>query len=168
MSVFDFNRGLDLLEVPEIRLTKTLDTVLGEIIREAARRWLRKFILHVPAETGMARGTLRPLGQFLRLAVPIRPTRKPYYSKLEGGIQSIESGEAANDFTITDTNFVYEFQWSTSILHYYYSKFYNGSAPSGEEVRDDIAEPAFRNYINATLAKRTAKSLEGLIQIREL
>ena len=172
VQMLDFRRQLDLLEVPERRLNMTLDKVLGQVIREAARRWLRKYILHVPAETGMARGALRPLGQFLRLAVPIRPTRKPYFSQLEGVIQDIDAGEAMNYWNIVDDKsgaleFVYEFEWSTNMLHYYSSQYYNGKALSGEEVLP-IAESAFTDHIQSTLANRVAQSIQGIIQIREI
>lgn len=165
--MLDFRKQLDLLEVPEKRLTKTLDKVLGEVIREAARRWLRKYILHVPAETGMARGALRPLGQFLRLAVPIRPSRAPYYSELEGVTQSISAGEAMSFWNIVDTDFIYEFEWATNMLHYYSSQYYKGAALSGEDVAP-IAEEAFTTHIQTTLANRVAQSIQGFIQVREI
>ncbi len=64
------------------RYTKTLDKSMNVQLRQAARAWLRAVILKVPVWTGMSRGSLRPLGAFLRVAVPISPVasrKKVFY-----------------------------------------------------------------------------------------
>lgn len=154
---------LDFLEFDQVKFTKTLDRTLGQIIREAAREWLREMLsLGIPVETGMAKATLVPLGRFLNNVggLQINPTRKPYYSKLEGSIQSVENGmsEGAQDFHIRDDHsdplsFVYEFEWSTTILHYWLAEFYNGKAIVGEGAVK-IAEYKMRKYIASSVKKR--------------
>lgn len=153
--------------LPKIRLlqgtyTKEMDRIIGQIFREAAREWLRAFLLEgVPVETGMAKAGLQPLGRFLRVAVPISPKRKPYYSKLEGGRQSIGLGHDKSRFFLKDdrTNpleFVHEFEWSSEILHYYLKEFYNGTSQAGEEAIVS-AETAFIAHLEDALVRRLPK-----------
>lgn len=157
MAVF---RGgfLPELNFDEISYKKTLDKKLGVIIREAARLWLREIITHIPVETGMAKATLQPLGRFLRVAVDVRPKRKPYYSDLEGTVQFDGAGRLRQKFILTDDksnplNFIYEFEWSTSVLHYWLEEFYRGAALSGPEAID-AADSVFITYLRTEVNKR--------------
>lgn len=165
--MLQFQEQFDNLQVPVERITKTLDRILGQVIREAARQWLRKMITHVPVETGMAMGALQPLGRFLRVAVPIRSRRKPYFSKLEGASSDPVSGAARSTFVIKDKfsslqGMVYSFEWSTEVLHYYLRQFYQGRALSGEEAILE-AEQAFTNHVVSTIQRRVPQSLQEFI-----
>lgn len=154
--------------MPRERLNKTLDRVMGQIIREAAREWLRALVVHIPVQTGMAKGALQPLGRFLRVAVPVRPVRKPYYSKLEGGISEPGFGAQKTDFYFRDDkshpmSFIYEFTWSTDVLHYWLQEFYNGKAIPGEIAMRD-AEEAFQLHIVNAINRRLPAALDSLIE----
>ena len=152
---FDFKP----IELDLPRYNKTLDRVLGQIIREAAREWLRSVLKNnPPVETGMAKSTLVPLGRFLNKVgnLGFTPQRKPYFTKFEGEI-SPEAGEEKSKFYLRDDrshplSFVYEFEWSTDVLHYWIREFYNGS-PAGEELLDE-AEQNFLDHIERTIDKR--------------
>lgn len=143
------------------RYTKTLDRIIGQIIRESARQWLRSMLTSgIPVETGMAKAALVPLGRFLNNVggLSIAPTRKSYYSKLEGGRQTIGFGEQKQDFKIRDDksnplSFLYEFEWSTTIAHFYLEQFYNGTAQS-PQVSIIAADNAFERHMFNALEKR--------------
>lgn len=151
------------MKVPVERHTRTLDRILGQTIREAARQWLRTIVPLVPVETGMAKATLQPLGELLRVAVPVSPVRKPYYSKLEKGFQSPGTGRLkGKEFELQSTDFQYSFIWSTKVLHYWLSQYYRGNAIPGEEAIQ-LGEQAFLQKVQQNLETRIPKILEGLI-----
>ena len=62
-------------------LSRTLYTKLEVQHRQAVREWLRAVIAKVPVYTGTAKGTFKPLGRYLRVAVPVSPinTSKKYF-----------------------------------------------------------------------------------------
>lgn len=147
--------------------TKTMDRVLGQVVREAAREWIRAWLLEgIPVETGMAKATLQPISRYLKnvFTEGINPTRKPYFSQLEGVEQSISSGHDKTSFTVQDDKthplfFIYEYAWSTEVLHYFHKEFYNGSATVGEDAIK-IAEAAYIAHVEATIAHRLPKLVE--------
>lgn len=166
--MFKFTSHLDFLQFDKLSYTKTLDRVLGQIIREAAREWLRAWLsLGVPVETGMAKSSLLPLGRYLKNVggLGFTPTRKPYKNSSEvGGFVSPEAGEAYSQFVIMDDKtspkeFLYWFEWSTEVLHYYFNERYRGDSPSGQEALD-YAEEAFTEYINEAIARRLPNAAE--------
>lgn len=168
--MLEFSQALKLLEFDQKRHTKTLDRIMGQCIREAAREWLRAWMRRnkPPVETGMARAALKPLGRFLRVAVPISPTRKPYYSKLEGVMQEPASGEAASYHNIDDDRnhpgrfTEYRFEWATDIHHYYEAAFYRG-IPGEEEI--EHAKNDFFNHLNWAIEHRVPKTLREFVKI---
>lgn len=136
----------------ERNLTKSLDRRLGQMIREGAREWLRAVIKSVPERdgfpvwTGAAKGTLLPLGRLLKVRVPITPDPKAP----AGGVARGESEQA---FEIKDDHnnggsFIYEFQWLTSLFHYYlheeFSEYHNiPNRPWKTMVDGDLAFQAY-------------------------
>lgn len=159
--MLSFNAQLDLV-FEDVNFTKTMDRVLGQIFRESVRDWLRELLLHVPVETGMAKAALQPLGRFLRVAVDIKPTRAPYYSKLEGMMQNIQSGTEMQMFELVDnkTNpmtLVYSFTFILDIWHYWHRRYYNGKHLPGEDAWQ-LAEAAFYQ----AFMDRAARRLPGL------
>lgn len=153
-------QALELLNLDLPRYHKTLDRIMGQVIREAAREWLRAVIINVPVETGMAKATLIPLGRFLRNVggLGINPSRKPYFSRLEGVTQEIDAGLVKQDFEIQDDkssplSFVYSFEWSTSVLHYWLAQYYKGNALPGEEAIEEGAI-AFQEHLVSTIVNR--------------
>ena len=157
--VLDFSHSFKPIELDLPRYNKTLDRVLGQIIREAAREWLRYIILqNVPVDTGMAKSTLVPLGRFLNNVggLGFTPKRKPYFNFDEGEI-SPEAGERKSEFFLRDDkstplSFIYEFEWSTDVLHYWLQEFYNGTPPGSAHLPG--AENAFFAHIEETIDSR--------------
>ena len=157
-------KEIDLFNTDLTKYTKTLDRIMGQILRESARVWLRTIITGgVPVETGMAKATLVPLGRFLNNVggLAINPSRRPYYSKLEGTVASPSAGEEKSEFNLKmdDGTFIYEFSWSTEVLHYWLSQFYGGKATPGEELLDRADEAFYVNFFN-TVGQRLPDVIE--------
>jgi hypothetical protein len=123
----EFQGGFRIIKHKGRKFVVTLDRILGQIIREAAREWLRAVLMSVPARggfpvvTGAAKSTLVPLGRVLRVAVPVNPVGKRDRREL---------GESSQSFKIIDDKirgnkrYEYSFEWSTDLLHYYINEFY--------------------------------------------
>lgn len=152
--MLEINFNFDIVELDIQRFNKTLDRVMGQIIREAAREWLRAILVSVPARggfpvlTGAAKSTLAPVGRLLRVAVPISPVK---------GDRRAE-GEASTTLKIVDDrnnggSFNYSFEWSTSLLHYYINEFY-AYIPHAPWNTLEAGEAAFTAYVENALATR--------------
>lgn len=129
---------------------KTVDAALQTQLRMAAREWLRAVIPRVPVYTGMSRGTLQPLGQFLRVAVPISPVAsRPGYS--------IEGGAAASSFSFTKEGAYYYFTWNNEVLQYQINEFHRVPLPLRHPTpwrSLDAGRRAFDAYVKNTIPKR--------------
>jgi len=135
-----------------------MDKIIGQVLRESTREWLRVLLSHVPVETGMARATLIPIGQYLNNVggLLFTPTRKPYYSNLEGGIQDIGLGLERQEFKIVDTaigSWKYTVFWDSGTHHYWENEFYRGDALPGEAAEIE-AEGVFFLYFFQTIDRR--------------
>lgn len=151
-----FESSLPIMSLDVKRHTKTLDRVMGQIIREAAREWLRAILTSVngsfPVLTGAAKSTLKPLGRFLRVAVPVTP-QPDKNGRWRGDRRSL--GEASSSFEIIDRNFEYSFTWSTDLLHYYLNEFFDIATVSSSPWHSlEAGERAFLDYVDKALATR--------------
>ncbi len=155
MISLDFN--IPQMTLDGKKFTKTLDRVMGQIIREAAREWLKAVLESVPSRggfpvlTGAAKSTLVPLGRFLRVAVPVNPT-------VPAEKRRTAEGEASQQFRIIDDknnggSFTYSFEWSTTLLHYFINEFY-GYIPYAPWNTVEKGEDAFREYVENALNTR--------------
>lgn len=156
----NFSGSLPLLDLSEVRYTATLNKIMGQILRESARVWLRSMLSQVPEETSMAKAALTPVAEYLEnvASASLNPTRNPYYSKTEDGIQSPQLGFAKTFFRITDdstngTTLVFSFEWDTATIHYWREGFYQGPAPSGPELLER-ANAEFERHAQQAINKR--------------
>jgi hypothetical protein len=167
--VLEVTGGLGFIDFDKVSYTKTLDRVLGQIIREAARQWLKAVLTSVPERggfpvlTGAAKSTLVPLGRVLRVAVPVRPVpakgRNVVVDRRADGIQS-------QQFTLTSKNFEYEFSWSTDLLHYYLNETFpmlQVKYTPWESVKQGNA--AFITFLEAAIQRRLP-NVADYIEIR--
>lgn len=165
--MLEFNTNFDVLELDAKKYTRTLDRILGQIIREAAREWLRAVLKSVPARggfpvlTGAAKSTLVPLGRFLRVAVPVNPVK--------GDRRSL--GLNSQHFKIIDDknnggSFNYSFEWSTDLLHYFINEFY-GYIPYAPWNTVEAGEQAFIEYIENALNTKIP-NLQEYIQVKRI
>lgn len=148
---------------------KTYDEAMKVQIRQAARAWLRAVIPHVPVYTGMARGSLAPLGRFLRVAIPIR--MNPNAAKRVRPGYSQQAGEALGVFTFQDnSNGVYTFSFNTEVLHYYLNDTFDtkgaGMVNLINKTPWDSAkygEEAWNAYITSILPQRLPRIIDFIV-----
>lgn len=148
---------LELGFIPELDFDdddflKELNEFFGELHMVASEEVLMHIIKHVPVETGMAKASLRPIAEVFGVSVPIDPIRNPYYSKLEERVQSIPSGEASPTFQVLShfnngVSLAFSTEFSPGMLHYWDSRYYSGSLPSGE-VLIATAETIYESAID--------------------
>lgn len=166
--MFKFSQSLNLLDFDLDKYTKTLDRVAGQIFREAIREWLRVFIVHneFPVETGMAKATLAPLARWLGNVnfSGITPEVDDYYHDVELTIANVDAGEERSRFTLIDDknhplNFIYQFYWEESVLHYWHAQYYNSPYNRGiaGELLIPDAEKAAITFFNITFPRRLPK-----------
>jgi hypothetical protein len=102
--------------------TEAMEAIVRTQMRQAAREWLRAVIPRVPVWTGMARGTLQPLGRFLKVAVPIHPVAvRP---GMGPGV-----GARKSHFSFPERDHRFYFQWSTDVFHFIQNEFYQAPNP---------------------------------------
>jgi len=92
---------------------------LHNILVNAAKVYVVSAYQHVRVDTGMSRGTLRPLGDLLGVHVPIYPERS-----LRG--KSIDKGMAQSkqdDFFTLNGN-IHTFEWSAHVKQYTLNELY--------------------------------------------
>ena len=145
---------------PTFNLTATLDRAMGQVLREGVRAWVVYMIEHTPVETGMAIFSFQPLGRALSMfgrgagshmyesgITDFAPKRAPYYSKLEGVIQSPAAGEERAHFApehlykaVEAGRTQYTFDWWTDTKHWFMSEHYFGVNTPGPDVLKDAEQ----------------------------
>src|SRR6185436_6344475 len=93
------------------RYSEALEKEIEVQIRQAAREWLRAVIPRVPVWAGTSRGSLQPLGRFLRVAIPI--SINPTSRGREGVGPEVGAAESTFDFTSRERRFI--FSWNTTV-----------------------------------------------------
>ena len=102
--------------------TEAMEEVVRTQMRQAAREWLRAVIPRVPVWTGTSRGTLQPLGRFLKVAVPVAPVAvRP---GMGPGV-----GAAKSHFSFPEREHRFYFQWNASVFHFVRNEFYQAPNP---------------------------------------
>ena len=82
------------------------------LLRLATRAWLKAAAETIPVYTGTAKGTYKPLGRFLKVAVPIGAVKSDRKQKRVGGqIHPLgpDKGDFYSDFELKDTHPQYRF-----------------------------------------------------------
>lgn len=132
------------------RFSQAFKEAIARQVRQGMRDFLRATMFRVPVYTGMARASLRPLGAFLRVAIPIAPiaVRKGY---------SIAEGERQGAFAVRSDKWTYSITLSISVLHYFMNEFFHSDLPLTHPTpwgSTTEGEAAFRRYMQANLRKR--------------
>lgn len=107
---------VDILNFDDKGYTKAVREAMEVQFRQAARAFVRAAIVRIPVQTGMAKGAFLNIGRYLRVAVPISPTRFFQKYKLPGGgyiPKNAESGallttQPENMITWKDTRLSFE------------------------------------------------------------
>ncbi len=135
---------------------KTLDAALQTQMRQAARAWLRAVIPHVPVWTGMAASSLKPLGRYLNVAVPIKP-------RVTRSDKTPEKGRQQQHFEFENNGYVYTFRWTTEVLHYKLNEYFPSKlkliheTPWNSTVHGDAA---YRKYMRDVLPLRIPRAID--------
>lgn len=103
------------LKLNKEKYLKTLNDQLDVAVRQAARAWLKAVLTRVPSYTGMARGSLLPLGQFLHVAVP---TSLSPNAKAHGHKSRVAEGQSLGHFKFEHLKTVVNFIFETEVLHF--------------------------------------------------
>jgi hypothetical protein len=150
------------LKFDNAKFNKTLIENLETLSRQAARAWLRAVLLHVPTYTGEARGSLRPLGAFLRVAIPISPSssRQAQYAMSHG--HTADAGEGQGKFEFTIVGAKVSFSFSSDVMHYLINEFYDVSDQI--HLKEQVpwhsfaaGKLAYKNYINENVKTKIPK-----------
>jgi hypothetical protein len=120
--------SLVYLKLNSGEFTKAVLETLQTQSRQAARAWLRAVILKVPTWTGEARGSLKPLGSFLNVAIPISPSTSRQAQAAMAAGHTAEAGTAQGNFQFKiegEARVIFIF--STDVVHYLINEFYDVS-----------------------------------------
>lgn len=98
--------------------------MLEEQVKNAAREFLRTVITKVPIYSGEARGTLQPLGRFLRVPVPTTGVpaalrKSPGHDAASGALQS------SFEFDLKD-GFKPRFKFDVTLAHFITNEYHTG------------------------------------------
>lgn len=112
-----FEAKIKLIKIDKRGYSEALGKAVDVQMRQAARAWLRAVMFNIPIYTGMARGSLLPVGRFLSVAIPIKPVAKRKYG-------DAAAGAALSSFKFErDDGFVWTFSFSTEIPHFLINEF---------------------------------------------
>lgn len=152
---------------------KSFDEAMEVQMRQAARAWLRAMLTAElpiirrgtgtskgipPVWTGTSRGTLIPLGRFLKVAIPItplvkRPGRGPMVGASKGKYQFGKSYDR------------YYFRFSTQLAWYTLNEFNNSTIPLTHKTPwngFEIGQKAFQDYCNTQMVKLLPKVRDAI------
>jgi hypothetical protein len=129
--VFTVKVKLIYIKLNKGEFNKTLIKNLEKLNREAARAWLKAVITRVPVWSGEARGSLRPLGQFLKEAIPINPSSSPGALRAMAAGHTAAAGEAQGSFEFKiEGGRRVVFIFNTQVVHYLINEYYPAPEPN--------------------------------------
>jgi hypothetical protein len=137
--------------------SKALDEVLDIQIRQAARAWLRAVYPLVPVWTGESRGSLIPLGQYLRIAIPI--VRNPSADRHGYSWRNEAHGIPKGHFNFEHLKTLVRFSFSTDVKQYIINEESNPNPPihlihSAPWKSFEAGREAFFAYLRENLSKK--------------
>jgi len=155
--------------------SKTLKKRLGEAHRQAVRVWLKTILENIPTYTGTARGTFRPLGRVLNIAVQktkvlgkTDPSKKKWiYVKGRKWRAGIDYGESYGGYSLwwqqEATRIIYGFSFTSDLPYLLWNEVYpapvNFVLPSNPPWRAfRKAALAFLKYVKIEVPKQLPKS----------
>lgn len=138
----------------EKRFLKTYREMAAIQTKQAARAFLRAVVQRVPVDTGQARGTLLPLGRFLRVAVPISSTNERENKNPETGAQ----GDKQLLFRFPSYSTGEFFEIEPQLFYYWWNDFYSHNYPNSpnptpwRSIEEGVE--AFLLYMRTTAIER--------------
>ncbi len=156
---------LKSINIDSKRFTETLYKELETIMRNATRAWLRSVIEHVPVYLGTSRGSLVPLGQYLRVAIPITPAAHAHPRPGLGP----EAGAAQGFFEFKRLQKKIQFSFKTNVAHYIINEF-TDPRPEIHLTHDapwhsfQFGREAFDRYLAENLKNRLPKIKDFIVR----
>ena len=162
-------------------ISKTADAFLRAQLRQAARAWLRAVLVRVPQYTGTARGTFKPLGQFLHVTIPpgkiYAKDRRRLGQHLAKGSKSVQGstyqiGPSSNDYAEFSFDYgprEYKFIFTQNLPWAIWNDIYPAPAwitlPSNPPWHAiQAGNAAFKNYLRVEMPKRVLyKQIKDMI-----
>lgn len=154
--MFKITMAMKKVDLNVKKFEEDLSEALANEIKEGTRAFLKAVLTKVPVYTGQARGSLKPVGQFLNMNISIRPTKgavkkhpnvKPSDGEKFGSIEFIKNGLNVK-VTITQ-----------HLMHYLINEFHDVSN-SINLKRDvpwnsfEVGRLAYIEYMKTHLKKR--------------
>lgn len=164
--MFKFTGRFHNFKIDVKRWSAACDEKMMELLKEAMREYLTAAILKVPVFTGMARGSLRPIGRFVNMEIPISPDpRASEYPE-----KTIWKGEErGQNFSFVMNNGRVIVHWSTEVEHFITNEFNNMEGkfplrhPTPWESRVAGRE-AYRTFLREELQKRVPEVLKFVVR----
>lgn len=120
-----------------------------EEVKEAAREWLRAVLKEIPTFTGTARGTFKPLGSFLKVAIPkSAPVSSRTSKKIQGTSFQLGFGAGAQygqDFEFVQKGLRFEFNYTVNLPYIWW----NSLGPGLPSLRKPAPWMAIQNGTKA-------------------
>lgn len=146
--------------VPKLDAKKFSEALVTECQtqqKQAAREWLRAVIPKVPVWAGTSRGSLRPLGRFLRVAVPITPVARDTDLRNQNGIAY---GASKSSFKFNRRGQRFIFSIDINVKHFIENNFHERPNPPYRLKEPtpwhalEAGQAAYEAYIRNVLPKR--------------
>jgi hypothetical protein len=165
MGGFQIKVDMPVIIFKQREFTRALREEVQTQMRQAAREFLRAVINRVPIDTGEARGTLLPLGRFLRVSVPIdvlnaKANKNPDTGEINAPLLfDFETTGKGEYFTVQMQ--LFHFWWNDFFTHNYENPQID---PPWHSIEDGVK--AFMDYIKTDGYKRLPRLKEFLFVSR--
>jgi hypothetical protein len=158
---------IQILEFKHIAYTKAARRKTEVQFRQAARAFVRAAVPRIPVETGMARGSFLNIGRFLRVAVPIAPTRlnQKYYATGTPIAKTPKSGAALTTFSIPGRKGKkkLEFRFNSQVFHYQIEEHTGLRSPSAPWLSLTYGMDAFNKVMRGLFAKSNYPQIANFV-----
>lgn len=157
------------LSFPKFDAKKYNDKLQEEVnagLKTAAKEWLRAVIPKVPVWAGTSRGSLQPLGRFLKVAIPISPTVNGAKAKNAGP----EVGAAQGVFKFSREGKRFIFTAGSGVPHFITNNFYQVPNPPFRLKEKtpwrafEAGDEAFKAYLSSDVFKRRIPKIKDFVK----
>lgn len=165
--MFKFTLQLKKIKFNKAQYSKTLTEALEAQVRQAARAFLRAALEKVPTYTGMARGSLIPLGRFLNVSIPIELTFDKKHGHEDRTALGEQAGRKAFNFSSGNkTKFTFSFE--LKVLHYLINEGTKDAIPNLRNPTPwlslDAGLEAFYGYLRENLEDKVPRIKDFVVK----
>lgn len=162
-----FTIKVKILKFDDKGYTEELGKVLEVQTRQAAKEWLRSVVKEVPVYSGESRGSLLPLGRFLRVSIPIDPVEAAIKRYPNG----VAKGEEQQLYQFKSTESIYTFKFNTFVPQYLTNEFNRGlGQPPLIHLTPwhslEEGKIAFQQYLRENLKEKVPRVLKYLTRVK--